>query len=82
MGAEKELQRRVTEMRDEIKMIRSGFSHSEANVVSPLVHQRQDDMSKRIRMIQNSFTPQVKECMDVKLALDVHLKRFASFDEQ
>ena len=39
-------------------------------------------MSKRIRMIQNSFTPQVKECMDNKLAVDVHLKRFTSLDER
>ena len=40
-------------------MIRSGFSRSEANVVSPLAHQRQDDMSKRICMIPNSVTAQI-----------------------
>ena len=77
-GAEKELQRRVTEMREEIEMVRSGLSRSEANVVSPLAYQRRDDMSKRIGMIQNSLTAQVKECMDVKLAVDVHSKSFTS----
>ena len=81
-GMEKELQRRLTEMREEIEMVRSGFSRSEANVVSPLAHQRQDDMSKQIGMIQNSLTAQVKECMDVQLAVDVHSKRFTSLDER
>ena len=54
--AEKELQRRVTKMREEIEMVRSGFSRSEANVVSPLAQQQQDDMSKQIGMIQSSLT--------------------------
>ena len=81
-GGEKELQRRLTEMQEQIEMVRSGFSRSEANVVSPLTHQRQDDMSKRIGMIQNSLTAQVKECMDVKLAVDVHSKRFTTLDER
>ena len=39
-------------------------------------------MSKRIGMIPNSLTAQVKECMDVKLAVDVHSKRFTSLDER
>ena len=39
-------------------------------------------MSKRIGMIQNSLTAQVKECMDVKLAVDVHSKRFTSLEER
>ena len=81
-GAEKELQPRVTEMREEFQMVQSGFSRSEANVVSPLCHQRQDAMSKRIGMIQNSLVEQVKECMDVNLAVDVHSKRFTSLDER
>ena len=63
-------------------MVRSGFSRSEANVVPPLAHQRQDDMSKRIGKIQNSLTAQVKECIDVKLAVDVHSTRFTSLDER
>ena len=81
-GAEKELQRRVTEMREEIEMVQSAFSSSGANVVSPLAHQRQDDMSKQIGMIRNSLTAQVKECVDVRLAVDVHSKRFTSLDER
>ena len=39
-------------------------------------------MSKRMNMIQNLLTAQVKECMDVKLAVDVHSKRFTSLDER
>ena len=38
-------------------------------------------MSKRIGMIQNCFTAHVREYMDVKLAVDVHSKRFTSLDE-
>ena len=82
-GAEKELQRRVTEMGEQIEMVQSGFSNSEANVVSPpLAHQRQDDMSERMGMIQNSLTAQVKECMDVKVPVDARWKRFTSLDER
>ena len=81
-GAEKELQRRLTEMGEGIEMVGGGFSHSEANVVSLLAHQGQDDMSKRIGMIQNSLTAQLKECMAVKLAVDVHSKRFTSLDKR
>ena len=82
-AAKKELQRRVNEIREEIQIVQNGFSSAEANVVSPpLPHQQQDDLAERIGMIQISSTAQVKECMDLKVAVDIHSKRFTSLDQR